>query len=102
MVFVAFHYIILTPTCSSPTTVLCIPKTPELSKKEKRSSLHIKTERKFYQPGAGVDGKWVDNPTTPSKEANLDLKLLNMEFTVMKSKEARQVDVNDTVQESTR
>jgi hypothetical protein len=93
MVFVAFHYTILTPTCSSPTTVLCIPKTPEPPKKEKRSSLRVKTERKFYRPGAGVDGKWVDNPTSPSEEANVDLDLINKEIRVM---ESRQVDVSNT------
>ena len=40
----------------------------EVLPKKRKSSLRVKTERKFYHPGHGVDGKWVDNPTSPSEE----------------------------------
>jgi hypothetical protein len=51
-------------------TVLNIPTTPKVVETERRSSLRVKTERKFYRPGDGVDGKWIDNPTSPSEEEN--------------------------------
>jgi hypothetical protein len=38
--------------------------------KKRRHSLRVKTEQKFYRPGHGVDGRWVDNPTSPSEEMN--------------------------------
>ncbi len=43
---------------------------PEVLPKKRKSSLRVKTERKFYRPGHGVDGKWVDNPTSPTEELN--------------------------------
>jgi hypothetical protein len=38
-------------------TVLNIPTTPKGGETERRSRLRVKTERKFYRPGDGVDGK---------------------------------------------
>jgi hypothetical protein len=96
----AFIYIILTHSHSSTITVLWRPREPEVPKKERRSSLRVKTERKFYRPGGGVDGKWVGNPTSPSEEANLDPKLhgwiQDVEFTVVKPMDARQLDAKET------
>jgi hypothetical protein len=60
-----------------------------------------KTRRKFNCSRGEGNRKWVDNPISPSKKkTNLDLKLHqsvhNMEFTVVKPKEARWVDVEET------
>ena len=56
----------------------------------------MRTERKFYQPRGGVDGKWVDDPTSANEEANLDLKLQesvqNMELELVKPNEAGRVE----------
>ena len=73
--------------------MLCRPATQEAEETERRSSLRVKTERKLYCPGNGVDGRWEDNPTSPSEEANHDhshhAPVANIAFAVVKPGYAR-------------